>query len=434
LRATNFTGDTIKGTSKNYGAQVKTSGEIYKLPAGPLAMAVGLEARKEELTQTMAEVLQTGNLTGYGGEIKDVSGSRKQWAAFTEFNVPIVKTLEGNVAVRYDHYSDFGNTTNPKFSLRWQPARELLLRGSYGTGFLAPSLYQLFTPDISGVTQPGLSDPIRCPVTGDTGFDCQTQFGLVFGGNRALKPEQSEQATFGFVVEPTPNASFSVDYFKINLKDGITNGISPLTILSDLDQFGSLVVRAPPDASGLPGRILQFDQRYINIGSTRIQGLDIQGNYRAPVQSWGRLSFNLSGTYYLRYDVQQPDGTYISQVGTTFETVVTGVTPRWKHYASATWDQGPWSATIAQTYQTAYLDQQTDLDGNERTVGSMSIWDLQGSYAGFKNWKFALGVKNLFDRDPPKSNQQSTFIVGFDPTYYDPRGRFIYGSVTYSFK
>ena len=108
--------------------------------------------------------------------------------------------------------------------------------------------------------------------------------------------------------------------------------------------------------------------------------------------------------------------------------------PRWKHYVSATWDQGPWSATLAQTFQTSYTDQQTDLDGNTRTVGSMSIWDLQGSYSGFKNWKLALGVKNLFDRDPPATNQQSTFIVGFDPSYYDPRGRFVYGTVTYTFK
>jgi iron complex outermembrane receptor protein len=415
---------------------LKTSGEIWKLPAGSLAMAVGVEARHESLDQNMAEAIQEGFITGYGGEIKNVSGSRNQWAAFTEFNIPIVKNLEGDVAVRYDHYSDFGSTTNPKFSLRWQPVRTFLVRGSYGTGFLAPSLYQLFTPNITGVSQPGLSDPIRCPVTGDTGFDCNTQFGVLFGGNRALKPEESEQATFGVVFEPFPNTSFSVDYFKINLKDAITNGISPLTILGDLGQFGSLVTRGPvdPNFPNLPGRITQLEQTYINLGALRIQGLDIEGRYRTPMQSWGRMTFDVSGTYYLRYDAQNPDGSYTGQVGTAFGTVVTGVIPRWKHYASLTWDQGPWSATLAQTYQSSYTDQQTDLDGNLRTVGSLSIWDLQGSYTGFKNLKLTLGVKNLFDRDPPKSNQQSTFIVGFDPSYYDPRARFVYGTVTYTFK
>jgi len=121
-------------------------------------------------------------------------------------------------------------------------------------------------------------------------------------------------------------------------------------------------------------------------------------------------------------------------VANTYATVVTGVIPRWKHYVSATWDQRPRAVTLANTYQTSYIDQQTDLNGNLRRVGSLSLGDLQGTYTGLKNGKFALGVKNLFDRDPPRSSQQSTFILGFGPTYCDARARFVYGSVTYRFK
>ena len=51
-----------------------------------------------------------------------------------------------------------------------------------------------------------------------------------------------------------------------------------------------------------------------------------------------------------------------------------------------------------------------------------------GTYTGFKNWKLTLGVKNLFDTDPPFTNQQNTFQLGYDPTYYDARARFVYGS------
>jgi len=433
LRATNFVGDTISGRAKNYGAQIKTSGEIWKLPAGPLAMAVGLETRREQLTQNMAEGIQSGFITGYGGEIKNVSGSRNQWAAFTEFNIPIVKTLEADVAVRYDHYSDFGSTTNPKFSLRWQPTRTLLVRGSYGTGFLAPSLYQLFTPNIAGLSQPGLTDPIRCPFTNDQTFDCNAQFNVLFGGNPNLKPETSEQTTAGVVFEPIPNASVSVDWFKINLSNAITNGISPIAILNDPVQFADLITRGP-STGGIPGHIESILQTYINLGTIKIEGIDVEGHYRTPTMSWGRLSFDGSGTYYTKYDNQQNDGSFVSQVGTTFEQPVTGVTPRWKQYVSATWDLGPWSATLANTYQTSYIDQQADFDGNTRKVGSLSLWDLQGSYTGFKNLKLTLGVKNLFDTNPPVSNQQSTFIVGFDPTYYDPRARFVYGEVNYRFK
>jgi len=235
------------------------------------------------------------------------------------------------------------------------------------------------------------------------------------------------------VFEPTNAFSVSADYFKIRLNNGITNGIPVTTILGDLGQFGSLVHRAP-DEGGLPGRILQIDQTYINLGSTHIEGIDVEAHYKWPQMRYGRLRFDIAGTYYSRYDTQNIDGTYSGFVGTAFGNVVVGVIPRWKHYASLTWDQGPWSATLANTYQSSYTDWQTDFNGNQRTVGTLSLWDLQGSYTGLKHFTFTLGVKNLMDTDPPATNQQNTFQVGYDPQQYDARARFVYGVVKYEFR
>ena len=379
-----------------------------RAPGGTACVRRRRRRRKEEFEQTVDPALESGDITGYPGALKSSGAKdRKQTAAFGELNVPIVKTVEGNVAIRYDHYSDFGGTTNPKVSLRWQPTRTLLVRSSYGTGFLAPSLYKLFAPRFGGVTQTGTSDPVRCPVTGNMGVDCNTQFGVVFGGNANLKPEESEQTSLGIVLEPIPGGTLSVDWFKINLKNAIVTGISPAAILGDLAQFGSLVTRAPPDPAfpGLPGRITQIDQTFINLGALRIQGLDIEGRYRSPQQPWGRLSFSLAGTYYLRYDVQNTDLSYRGTVGTALGTVTTGVIPRWKHYASLGWDHGPWSLTLAQTYQTRIPTRIPTSKAIRARSGSLSLWDLQGAYTGFRNWRLTLGVKNLFDRDPPKSNQ-----------------------------
>ncbi|MDQ2917583.1 MAG: TonB-dependent receptor [Casimicrobiaceae bacterium] len=445
LRSANFNGTTLEGKSTSYGAGAKTSGEIWKLPAGALSVAFGGDAGKEQLDQNPADAIQGGYITGYGGQNKPVTGSRTRWDAFGEVNIPIVKTLEADAQVRYDHYSDFGGTTNPKFTLRWQPTRSVLVRGSYGTGFLAPALYELFSAQTFGVSQVGLNDPIRCPVTNNQGIDCSAQFPVIFGGNPSLKPEESEQATLGVVVEPFTGASFSIDYFKINMKDQIQNGIAQQTILADLAQFGHLVTRgAPtPDFPNLAGPISAISQTYTNLTAVRLQGLDLEAAYRTPIQNWGRLSFNLNGTYYLRYDNKNPDGTWQGNVGTLLNSVIvtnTGIVPRWKHYVSATWDQGPWSATLAQTFQTSYTDSAfadqlvADVPSIPRTVGSLSIWDLQGTYSGFKNLKLTLGVKNLFDRNPPLTNQGFTFQAGFDPSYYDPRARFVYGSVNYKFK
>ncbi len=436
VAATNFIGETFNGKSTNDTYQFKVSSELWQMAAGPLAMALGAEYRKDKLDQNYNPVLQTGDVSGYGGNFLDVHADRKDTAFFAEFNIPILKTVEANVAIRTDDYSDFGRTNNPKTSLRWQPNRDVLLRASYGKAFLAPSLYQLFVPNTSGVSATGLSDPVRCPVTHDTGIDCNTQFPVTFGGNSSLQPEKSENITFGMVWEPTNALTMSADYFKIRLQNTITNGIPIATIFGDIAQFGGLITRAPSDPANpnLPGRIVSIDQRYLNIGATHIEGWDFEGHYRWPRQGWGRLRFDISGTYYSRYDFQNTDGTYSGFISNNLGSPVAGVLPRWKHYAAFTWDSGPWAATIANSYQSAYTDTQTDINGDERTVSSMSLYDLQGSYTGFKNLTLTLGVKNLFDTNPPLTNQQNTFQLGYDPLYYDARARFVYGSIRYAFK
>ena len=208
------------------------------------------------------------------------------------------------------------------------------------------------------------------------------------------------------------------------------------TILQDLGQYGGLVTRGPvdPNQPNLPGHIQTIQQTFVNLGNTHMEGIDLDLRYRTPMSSVGRFRFGLAGTYFIRYDSQQLDGSYLGGVSNAYGAVATGIIPRWKQYASVNWDLGSWNATLANTYQTSYVDYQTDLNGDQRRVGSMSLWDLQGQYTGFKNWTLTLGVKNLFDTNPPVSNQQNTFQLGFDPSYYDPRARFVYGSVSYAFK
>ena len=436
VAATNFIGSTFEGKSSNNTVNGKLSSEIMQMAAGPLGFAIGGDFRKEKLNQNYNPVLRAGDVSGYGGNFDDVHASRDVKAAFAELNIPILRTLEANLAVRTDDYSDFGRTTNPKASLRFQPTRDLLMRASYGKGFLAPSLYQLFVPQTSGVSAPGTSDPIRCPVTHDNGFDCATQFALVFGGNPALRPEKSENATIGVVYEATSALSVSADYFKIRLNNAITNGLPVSTILGDLSQFGGFVSRGPVDPAfpNLPGRISGILQTYINLGAVHIEGIDLEAHYKWPRSTWGRFRFDVNGTYYIRNDSQNLDGSYSGFVSNQFGANVAGVLPRWKHYALLSWDSGPWTASLAQTYQSGYVDVQTDGNDNLRRVSSMSLFDIQGSYSGFRHFKFTLGVKNVFDTNPPQTNGQNTFQVGYDPNYYDARARFVYGSLRYDFK
>ena len=147
MRATQITGQANDNRATNYGADFKLANTVYDLPSGPIAVALGVEGRREGLEQSNSDFIISGDALSTGGAVATLPAAhRTVWSLFGEVNVPIVMTVEINVAVRYDHYSDFGGTTNPKVTLRWQPARTLMLRGAYGTGFRAPTLSDMFQP------------------------------------------------------------------------------------------------------------------------------------------------------------------------------------------------------------------------------------------------------------------------------------------------
>ncbi len=447
LRATNFVGDAFKIKSTIDSLQGKVSRELVTLPAGALAVAAGAEYRKEKYLFDANPTIQTGDISGYGGNFLNTDKNRQVGAVFGEVVVPIVKGLEANAAIRWDKYEGVGNSTTPKVSLRWQPTKSFILRGSYGEGFRAPSLQDLYLPQTTGVTVPGLSDPLRCPTTKDGIRDCTTQFPIVNGGNTALKPEKSKNTTVGIVFEPTTNSSLTIDWFKVNLKDNIANGITPTTIiLNNQTAYGSLITRGQVDPAfpTLPGPITSISQTNINIGSVFVSGVDVDARFAFPAEDYGKFVLGLVGTYFNRYDTENPDGTISPGVGEV-NGATGGLIPRWKHRLSVDWTLGPWSATLAQNWQSPYNDllatfiENPNANGEplyQRRVKSYQTWDLNTTFSGFKDFKISVGVRNLFNTDPPYTNAggQTSFQGGYDPQYGDPRGRFIYGTVTYAFK
>jgi iron complex outermembrane receptor protein len=418
------------------------SRELTQLSAGALAVAVGVEARKEDYLFEAAPELQLGDVSGYGGNFLRTDKSRKVAAVFGEMNIPIAKGLEANAAVLFDKYQGVGNSTTPKLSARWQPTKEFLLRGSVGKGFRAPSLQDLFLPNTTGVTPPGLTDLLRCETTQDSN-DCSTQFPITNGGTATLKPEKSTNKTIGFVLEPDPHVSLTMDWFHIILKDTISNGVTAAVILADLDKYGYLVTRGPVDPAfpNLPGPIINIDQTNLNFGTSKVAGLDWDVKLRVPDESLGRFTVGVSGTYFTKFDTENQDGTFSGQVDQV-NASTGGVTPRWKHRLTVDWTNGAWSAMVAQNFQKGYTDlpgtfeDPTDPTFTPRHVGSYETFDVQGTYLGFKNVRISLGIRNLLDREPPYTNAggQTSFQAGYDPQYGDPRGRFVYGRVAYLFQ
>jgi iron complex outermembrane receptor protein len=435
IRATNFLGEAFNVKSTLTSVAGKASRDLMNLSAGPLALAVGAEFRREQYDFQPSTELAQGDLAGYGGNIAAVDRSRGVASAFGEVSVPVVKGLDVDAAVRFDRYAGVGNSTTPKLSFRWQPAAPVLLRGSIGKGFRAPSLADLYAPQTQGVSQTGLDDPLRCPTTGDGVKDCATQFGTVNGGNTALTPEKSTNATLGIVFEPFKGASIGVDAFNVHLTNTITQGLAQTFILANLDKYGSFVVRGPVDPATptLPGQIISINQQNINLGATKVAGVDVDARWRWTAGDWGRFTVAFNGTYFSKYDTENPDGSFSPNVGNLDQSTSGGVIARVKTYQSLSWAYGDWDTALGYRYQSGYKDLPSNLTGVDRRVGAYELFDLQASYAVLKGLRLTVGVRNLLDRDPPYSNQGFSFQSGYDPQYADPRGRFVYAGVNYRF-
>lgn len=433
----NYNGLFNTTTSSITGVDAKASREIYQLPAGMMSLALGAEFRDEKLDIAPSDANKQFLVLGFGAAGVPISATRKIASTYAELNVPLLKGLEADLAVRYDKYQGVGSTVNPKASLRWQPVDAVLMRASVGSGFRAPTLVDQYSPEARGITSNGSRDLVRCP-QGTTGLiDCSTQFVTIGGGNAALKPEKSTSATLGLLFEPTKNYSIGIDYFLTEVNDIIRTGLSTATILADPVAYAPYIRRGPADGnpSGV-GPIIGIDQSLTNLGKTVVSGIDVDLKGRVLVTAEDRVTGRLNGTYLLKYDQRNLDGSYTSAINSPSALGI-GVAIRWRHTASVTWENGPWAATLAQNFQGGYHDLRTSLQPatvTPREVGTYETYDAQLSYAGFKSMQLTLGMKNLFNRDPPYTNYGAGFVGGYDLSYTDVRGRFAYLTATYRFQ
>ena len=434
-----YTGSTQDGTTQSKVLDGKLSGDLMQLPAGGLAYALGLQLRDESYVSRPSPALFSGDIAGLGGATPPVDRKRKISSVFGELVIPIIKEVEGNVAARHDKYNDVGSADTYKASLRWQPTKTLVLRGATGTGFRAPTLVELWTPQTLG-SSGQYTDPAfpRNP---------NVQTNEITGGNPALKPETSTQQTLGLVFSPSDAVNISIDYWQLKLERLIT---APST-----QEIVSRFRAGDPAYKGLvtltaDGQVDQTIATNQNVGAAKLEGLDIEANYRMAFAG-GRFDARLAGTYFLRYDQVSPGGTISRKVGTMVEELLDaagnpntqavldanggGVVLRWRHKLSGTYTLGGWAFTLAQNYYTGYRTNNRQLDGGPNYIGPQALYDMQIGYTGLiKGLSLVVGVKNMFDKNPPlyvpASNQ---FQAGYDISLYDPRARLVYGSVNYRF-
>jgi iron complex outermembrane recepter protein len=424
-----------KGTTDTI--DFKTSGAIGRLAGGDMMLAVGAEARREVQTFTPSALLRSNEIIGdrdssglQAGALRNTEDSRTVTSFYTELNAPMSKELEVQLALRHDRYSQVGNTTNPKIGVRWQPSKAVLVRGSAGTGFRAPSLYDLYGPTSFGVASSFLTDP-QCVAAGGSIDGCTDQWPVDRLSNPNLQPEKSKQFSFGTVIEVNNEWNFSIDYWNIRKTDVIST-VGEQVIINNPQRYNGTLIRR--DSGGFITTIrLQKD----NQGALNTDGVDVGVNWRGAKTDMGRFSGSYSGTYVNTYERQFGKGTeFLNNAGVFLNDQVI---QRWRHRLTLNWDYKAFGVTVSNSYMSGYTDQNTTYDpvANKllpnNTVKAYSLWDVAGSWNVNKNTTVRAGILNIADTPPPFSNQAYYFIASYDPTYTDVRGRTFYLKGSYKF-
>ena len=428
LASTALRGEVQNAKVTTTGIDLKASRELMQLEGGPLALALGAELRREKAQFNVnREIAGQASSSGLSGSLSK-NGERDIEAVFGELNLPLLKNLEVQLAARFDHYSDAGSTTNPKIGLRYQASDRLVLRGSASTGFRAPTLFEKNAPPSRNDTNDSYDDPILCPggvpqPGANPLRDCDLQQYKLQGGNENLKPEKSKTFAFGIVLEPLREVTVAIDYWNIHLKDKIAS-LPEQSIFGNYEKYKALFLRNP---DGSPNAILDLND---NLGKVKTDGVDVSLNARLWRGAYGEVSASVDGTWIHKYDYQnERDGEFIHNVGRYADN---NPVFRWKHTATLNWRSGAWGATVSQAYKSGYTDQNSVEAAYRHDVSSYSLVNVSGSYAR-QGWLLTAGVKNLFDREPPFSNQGTLFQKGYDPRYTDPVGRawYLRGSHTF---
>lgn len=449
-------------------------GPVGRLSSGTPAVNVRLEHRHEVFGGgTFEHRPDRTPLTVYPSKSQTIS------SALAELRLPLVsannaqdfaRELELQLAVRWDGYRINGSqgqispgsesvirTTNelhainPTAGLRWKPVDDLMLRGSYGTGFLPPNVTQL-TPNApaTGVNASTLLDPRRGnqPI----GFPLRVQT----GGNPELEPEQSEGWSAGVVYTPAwlKGTRISVDFTRIERTDGIAG--HPFAIpgmIADESIFPGRIVRgtATPEeaAKGWAGPITFVDLTLLNIARAKTKSWDVQLDYHFPTANLGMFDFYALGTWN-RYNVTQTKQGEPSIDDAGFS----GGVPHYRINAGMTWQRGPMTLGWNLQYFDSYLtypafpapltdDQLQSRQERIQSQGSSSV-DSQIYHDAFARYRFAaesdgissallsnceltLGIRNAFNRKPPRDQLSYS-------TYGDPRLASYYISLKKSFQ
>jgi outer membrane receptor protein involved in Fe transport len=434
--------------------------DLFELPAGPVGVVGGLEWREESfvddrdprLDGTIQFVDNAGNGFPLVSDVMnssptlDSSGSRDVVSAFAELQVPVFETLDLQAALRYEDFSDIGDTTVGKLAMGWRPIPQLLFRGSWSEAFRVPNL---ITVNESGVARSNNTNDYVFQFVDPTDSldgELSSPYGVqrTAGGSRSLVPEKSTNTSIGVVLDVNEHLTLTLDHWSIEKDDTIglfgEDNHTALDLLLRIQagnsNCGSLVGNqavtrdsadslsdeavALFDAAGIcpVGEAQRVDDVYANLDTRKVKGHDI-GVYFNYETAIGDFDLRYVAAFLDQYEqVPGPKATQLiaaKEAGTLPESVnIEGfgdliqldTNPRSKQTLRVNWRNGDWGAAVTGSYVGSVIQTSETLDdGRQWWLDSMTTYNASVDYRfdtfGDTRARLRFGVVNVTDERAP---------------------------------
>lgn len=451
------------------------SGELFDMPSGAFAYALGFEYRKERGEFIPDSIAQSGETADVPA--RPTQGETKVNEAYLELRAPLlaglpaVQRLELSAAIRSSDYDSFGRDEVLKGGIYWRVYQDLSIRANYAEGFRAPHIGELFntgsrfdsTIDDPCDNFPAANDPAltaACQALGVPGTFNQLnpQISVLTGGNAALRPETSDTYTLGFGYSPSwiedmswiEELTVDVNYYNIEIEDAIQAPSAQAQLVACVDTLSPLSCGGITRGPG--GAIIAFQNQLRNIGRVETDGFDWTVTLTTPEFSFGAMRFMWANTYLAGYKEFTEGGA----PGELVETELAGIelgSPirgyvRYKSTLSADWMLSSFVTSLTLRYLSA-IDGRcpaallnnaalrgicSDPDRGIDELDAKVYTDLQVSWTPTffdQKMQLALGINNILDEDPPPC--RACDINNYDGTLYPVPGRFIHARAAVKF-
>jgi len=448
-------------------ANANVSRHLFDLPGGGIEAAAGVAYRYESIIAPSANPQNDAHPYDRYYTINAVgtSGSRKVFSAYGEFQASALEKIELNLSGRYDSYSTGQKNFSPKVGAKFTPIPQVALRGTWSKGFRIPSFNEAYgLPTTGFVTQGGNAAFCQnyaafCAAHNNNAYaTAPFSVGQTSVGNPALKPERSQSLTAGVVVEPIRGLSFTLDFWRIKVRDlivGVTN-IGPV-----IEQYytnngvvnipGFVVTPAAVDTANpnaLP-HIGFIQASYANANRQVVQGVDLGINANLKVMEGVRWISSFEAAYLdqnhltlvdpFTGEAQEPQK-YEDTLSPCNVTSCSGA-PRWRASWQNTVQFGGTSVTATAYYTAGYHVSSVDYgavpfdcesaihatsatydDGTPVQCRSKDIWnvDLTIQHKINDQFSLSLNVLNLLDTKPPFDPNAAYGSYGYNPAWAGP--------------